>query len=374
MYTKQVTLIGNYLSDRQFSMQKFALALHTELLGAGWQVNLVQPQAYLGKIFTGRKGLEKWLGYVDKYILFKSKLSQLKPPIHICDQGNAIYVHSLQRYSHLITCHDVMAIRSALGQIPHVRTSWTGQQYQKLILNGLNRAQHVACVSAKTREDLLAISKLKPEQTSVIHHYLNYSYRRVSRQEAAERLAERSKILDLPFVLHIGHDGWYKNRAGLLRIFSRFRHLYPESDLYLLIAGSPLEPELRQLKFRLNLDNRIIEWNTPSSSELEALYSTAIALLFPSLDEGFGLPPLEAQACGCPVVCSRNGALPEVVGDGALMAPADEEEEIAHLLGKVVHSSATRTELVTKGSINVKRFQLKNAIDAYIQLYEKLSE
>nr|MBA3924630.1 glycosyltransferase [Nostocaceae cyanobacterium] len=87
---------------------------------------------------------------------------------------------------------------------------------------------------------------------------------------------------------------------------------------------------------------------------------------------GFGWPVIEAQASSCPVICSSNGPLPEVAGDGALMAPAEEEEELARLLIQAIHSFSTRSELIERGLANVKRFIPEKITDAYIQLYTKL--
>lgn len=370
----EIILLKNYLLDNQQSMQKYALALQSNLISKGLRVTVVQPRPVLGKLHYSSAGLGKWLGYIDKYLLFSSKLQQIKKGIiHVCDQGNAMYIQHLQDKNHLITCHDMLAIRSALGEIPQNPTSWTGKQYQALILKGLNQAKHIVCVSHKTREELLSISTLRPEQTSVIYNCLNYPFRQLSLEESSLRLATKPELLKIPYVMHIGGDSWYKNRSGLLRVFAHYRRLYPESDIHLLLAGRPLSKELAQLKEELNLNTRVIEWVNPTTEQLEALYSTAQALLFPSLHEGFGWPVIEAQACGCPVVCSSNGPLPEVVGDGALMAQAQEEEEIAHLLSKAIHSFSTRSELIKKGLENVNRFTPEKIVDAYIHLYTELS-
>lgn len=374
MLKKQITLVANYVPDNQQSMHKYALFLQSGLVRQGLQVVKVFPRPVFGNIYFAQKGIGKWLGYVDKYLIFPKSLHHIKTDIiHVCDHGNAMYIQSLKNKNHLITCHDVLAIRSALDTIPQNPTSWTGKQYQALILKGLNQAQHVVCVSHKTREELLSISTLQPEQTSVIHNCLNYPFRQLSLEESTLRIASRPELLKTPFVIHIGDNKWYKNRSGLLRIFAHYRRLYPLSGLRLLLAGRPLSKELEKLKNELDLNDRVIEWINPTTEQLEALYSIAQALLFPSLQEGFGWPVIEAQASGCPVVCSSNSPLPEVVGNGALMAPAEEEEELAHLLSKAIHSSSTRYELIKRGLANVDRFSPEKIIDAYIQLYTELN-
>ena len=310
---------------------------------------------------------------IDKYIIFIRKLFDVKADIiHICDHSNAMYLQYIQGKNHLITCHDVLAIRSALGEIPQNPVSWTGQQYQALILKGLNQAKHVVCVSHKTREELLALSTLRSEQISVIYNGLNYPFHRLSVDESSNRLLAKPELLKIPFVMHVGSDTWYKNRAGLLRIFVHYKRLYPESDVYLLLAGRSLPKQLKQLVHELKLDARVIEWVNPTTEQIEALYSTTLALLFPSLHEGFGWPVIEAQACGCPVVCSNNGPLPEVAADGALMAAAEDEEKLAHLLSQVIHSSSTRSKLIQKGLVNINRFLPEKVIDDYVKLYTKL--
>jgi len=374
MLKKQITLVANYLPDNQQSMHKYALSLQSGLACQGIQVTKILPQPVFGKIYFAQNGIGKWLGYIDKYLIFPKSLHDIETGIiHVCDHGNAMYIQSLKNKNHLITCHDVLAIRSALGNIPQNPTSWTGKQYQALILKGLNLAQHVVCVSHKTREELLSISTLQPEQTSVIHNCLNYPFRQLSLEESILRIACRPELLKTPFVVHVGDNKWYKNRSGLLRIFAHYRRLYPQSSLHLLLAGRPLSKELEKLRNELNLNDRVIEWISPTTEQLEALYSIAQALIFPSLQEGFGWPVIEAQATGCPVVCSSNGSLAEVAGNGALIAPAEEEEELAHLLSKAIHSSSTRSEMIKRGLANVNRFSPEKIIDAYVQLYTELN-
>ena len=370
----KITLVTNYINDRPISMQKYADFLQAGLSAKNLSVNLVCPQPVFGKLKPARYGLGKWLGYIDKYVIFSNALSQIQADIiHVCDQGNALYINYLQDKNHLISCHDVLAIRSALGQIPQNPTSWTGKQYQSLILKGLNKANYVVCASHTTREQLLSISTIQPEKTSVIYHGLNYPFHRLSLESAAQRLSARPELLQIPFVMHVGDDTWYKNRPGLLRIFANYRRLYPDLDVYLLLAGRQPSQETVELIHELKLDDRVIKWVSPTNEQLEALYSVTQALIFPSLYEGFGWPVIEAQACGCPVVCTTNSPFPEIAADAALMAPADEEEELAHLISKVIHSSTIRLELIKKGLVNINRFISEKAIDNYVQLYTELS-
>src|SRR6185436_16050422 len=110
------------------------------------------------------------------------------PIIHICDQANAIYLPLLEQIPHLVTCCDLLAIRSARGEFPQHRTRWSGRQLQRSILRGLNRARRATCISQATLKDLLRLSKLQPEQTDVTSMGLNYPYRPMPTEEAQARL------------------------------------------------------------------------------------------------------------------------------------------------------------------------------------------
>ena len=105
---------------------------------------------------------------------------------------------------------------------------------------------------------------------------------------------------------------------------------------------------------------------------LEALYNGALALLFPSRFEGFGWPAIEAQACGCPVLCSDAGSLGEVVGDGGFVRAPDDEEAFAGELGRLLADDAARSRWMEAGFQNVTRFRTDTMIDRYIELHEEL--
>src|SRR5262249_39691797 len=149
---------------------------------------------------------------------------------------------------------------------------------------------------------------------SVISLGLPYEYKLLPDADAARsRLKSiRSFNSNRPFVLHVGSNLRRKNRDGVLRIFAR---IHNDWDGQLVFAGEPLDTSLRRMAVDLGIVDRVIEVPNPPDELLEVLYNCAVALLYPSRFEGFGWPVIEAQACGCPVVCSNSGPIPEAAGN-----------------------------------------------------------
>ena len=141
----------------------------------------------------------------------------------------------------------------------------------------------------------------------------------------------------------------------------------------MVFAGEALPAELRELAGQLGVVARVIEIVKPADAMLEALYNRARALLFPSRFEGFGWPVVEAQACGCPVLCSDAGALAEVAGESAFVrAPAD-EEAFAEELVRVATDESARARWAERGFRNAARFTADAMLDHYEQLYDELA-
>jgi glycosyltransferase involved in cell wall biosynthesis len=364
----KILLVGNYLPDRQHSMQRFAAMLEEGLRSVGNDVRVLRPEPTLGVDRTGRA--RKWLAYIDKYVLFRSTLrreTKWADVVHICDHSNAMYVAELRRKPHVVTCHDLLAVRGALGESTDCPATFTGKILQRWILRSLRRSQHIACVSSATRADLCRLAGDEMiARSSVVPLGVPATMRRAQRNEA--RLAELGLRPGRPFLLNVGSNLARKNRDGALRIFKRVSQ---QLDCDLVFAGEPLSPELKQLKTEIGLNGNVVEVTQPNDATLETLYSHALALLYPTKFEGFGWPAIEAQACGCPVVSSRSTSIPEVVGDSALLhAPEDEEGFAADVLR--LADPATRAQLVTRGFENVKRFTPEKMVNSYVKLYQQV--
>lgn len=367
----KILLLGNYQPDAIQSMEQFAFMLEIYLTQFGHQVRLIRPQTSLSNLVRSPEGLGKWLGYIDKLILFPPKLDRAlswADIVHICDHGNAIYTKYLQNVPHVVTCHDLLAIRAGMGEFDEYKTQWTGKQLQKMIVKGLNRAQKVVCISEQTKKDLIRLSELQSSAVSLISMGLNYPYTPLKIDEAARHLETLGISQDSCFFLHVGANHWYKNRLGVLSIFYHLTLKLKPLKFYLVMVGKPFTEEMHKFIKHHNFTQNVIELVEITNEDLRALYSRATALLFPSLQEGFGLPIIEAQACGCPVFTSNRPPMTEVGGAAAIYIEPNHPERAA---ATIVDRLARLEMFKSKGIANAKKFTAEKMILDYIDLYQK---
>ncbi|MBW4646736.1 MAG: glycosyltransferase family 4 protein [Goleter apudmare HA4340-LM2] len=367
----KILLLGNYQPDVIKSMDIFAQMLETDLTELGHQVQIIRPKTLFGKLPLSPNLFSKWFGYIDKLFFFPAQLRialSWADVVHICDHGNAIYTKYLHNIPHVVTCHDLLPIRSGLGEFPEHRTGWTGKQLQQMILKGLNQAQKVACVSEQTKSDVLRLSSLTENAVSVIAMGLNYPYIPMQNRESQQYL----KALEIPgdsqFILHVGANHWYKNRLGVLAIFEHLTQQLKQPEFHLVMVGKPMTDDMRQFIETHNLSQKVIELVEIDHESLRALYSTATALIFPSFYEGFGWPIIEAQACGCPVFTSNRPPMNDVGGEAAIYI---EPHELQAAAKTIINHLPVLETIRSKGFVNSQRFKAKTMINQYIALYHQ---
>lgn len=365
----KVLLIGNYENLHQQSMQRFSEMLRDGLTVTGHKVWLVRPPVWLGHLRRGETGLAKWLGYIDRFVFYPLLLRRQvrwADVVHICDQANAVYLPYLRGKPHLVTCHDMLAIRAALGEISEFAVGLTGRIYQRWVLRSLRKAQAVVCVSHQTADELQRVTAIPANRITVVLNALNYPYRPMPAAEANPHLHALSLNADLGFFLHVGGNQWYKNRPGALRLFAELMHRPAYCNHRLVMAGKPWTDEMHRLAACLKLGGRVVELVEVSNEQLCALYSKAEALLFPSLEEGFGWPIAEAQACGCPVVTTNRAPMNKVGGSAAIyIDPADP----SGAADAIILALAQRERLCIAGQKNAERFSTRAMMERYLRCY-----
>lgn len=360
-------LVGNYAPDRQYSMTAFQEALAQGLSAHGVKPVIARPLPRLG---AAPGPLKKWRGYFDKYVLFPAHIRRAARHcdlVHVCDQGNAMYLgHAAGRPS-LLTCHDLLALRSARGEFPDWRTGKSGVVLQEWIARSIPRASHVACVSSATVTDL---DRLLPECHDRRSLLLNGRYRPLVDLEPGEaaRTVQGLGLVPGGYLMHIGVNVPYKNRIGLLHILAALQ----ETDLAgvpLAAAGGDWLPELASLASDLGVSSLVCPIPHPSDRQVASLYTAASGFLFPSTMEGFGLPVIEAQSYGCPVFCSAVEPLLEIVADSAATFDPREPENAA----KVVEQAwSRRDDLRQAGLANSERFRTDRMVADYARLYASI--
>jgi glycosyltransferase involved in cell wall biosynthesis len=373
----KVILVGNYENDQQQSMLRFAELLRSELQKLGIAVELIRPRPFFGLLKRGATGLGKWLGYLDKFLLFPIELkrairnSGTHAVVHICDHSNAFYTHSLQNIPHLVTCNDLLAIRSALGEFPQNPTGWTGRRLQRWILQGLRTAQRITCISSATRSDLLRLLPEKETVCDVTFMGLNHPYLPMAREEALEK-ARGILGASSPFILHVGGNQWYKNRLGVLKIFVALDITEPAQKL--VMVGPDFDSEMREfLRTHPQVAARVISVSDVDGETLRALYSAAELLLFPSIKEGFGWPIVEAQACGCRVVTTNTPPMTETGGDAAFYTSGASTAAAAVVERVLAQNETERAAAISRGLENAARFSAEKMALRYVEIYRELA-
>ena len=228
------------------------------------------------------------------------------------------------------------------------------------------RADHVICVSESTRRDAIEILGLPPEKITVVHH--GFAFMGI---EGGDAIAVLSQAIARPFLLYVGHRGGYKNFLRLLDAYAGSKALIDSFDL-VCFGGDPLQADELQAIHRFGLqDGRVLQL-TGSDELLSSLYSKASAFIYPSLYEGFGIPPLEAMAHDCPVICSQTSSIPEVVGNaGEYFDPAS-VESIRGAIEKVMNSEALRNTLTLNGRERLKQFCWDRCAAETFNIYKNL--
>jgi glycosyltransferase involved in cell wall biosynthesis len=371
-----ILLVGNYPLDRQQSMQRFATMMLDGLAAAGVPAELIQPQPFFGHFRSAGGFVAKWLGYIDKFVFFRRQLRKRIAAgadlIHVCDHSNAMYAKWIHEVPVVVTCHDLLAVRGALGESTDCPATVTGKVLQRWIVSGLEHAALVVCDSKATLTDAqrLVTRKSGTPRLATVTLGLSYPYRKLPPVEARGRLDASSFIdSDAPFVLHVGSNLRRKNREGVLRIFARCKEQW---NGWLVFAGEPLTESLRSLGRKLGVADRIVEVPETPNDLLEALYNCATALLFPSTCEGFGWPIAEAHACGCPVICTEREPMIEVAGSAALTRQIDDEAGFAADLLRLTNW-AERERFSLKALENARRFSTARMISEYRELYRALA-
>ena len=379
---QKILLIGNYPADRQESMLRFTRMMEDGLRASGRVVEQISPRVFFGRGRITSHGVGKWLGYLDKYLVFpwqlRRRVRRLGPgwAAHICDHSNAMYISAAGSAGHpvLVTCHDMGAVRGALCEPTDCPASTMGKLLQRWIVRSLRGANLIVCVSSATRRDVERLLH-RPDRASpgtrVVLNGLNAPFCPLDPRETQARLAGVAGLdAERPFVLNVGSSLRRKNREGVLRIFARVAKNWPEGQM--VFAGEGLPPDLTELAGKLGVAARVVQIVQPSGPVLEALYNRALALLFPSRFEGFGWPVIEAQACGCPVLCSDAGALAEVAGDGAFVRDAGDEEAFAGECLRLAFDETARTAWTKAGLHNAARFATVAMVERYTQIYDEL--
>ncbi len=228
--------------------------------------------------------------------------------------------------------------------------------------NAILAADAVLCISENSRNDLLERYKIPEEKVTVtpLASELNPSL-----------MIGSGPVPVRPYLLYVGGRSGYKNFDALLESFARVAARY--RDISLCVVGQPFsDQELLRIAV-LKLTDRIEHYGSVPDGHLARLYQQSIAFVYPSLYEGFGIPPLEAMCCGTPVVACNSSSIPEVVGSAGLLFDPKAPDELTEMLLLVVGSESTREKLIAQGYERSKLFSWDKTAAQTVTVYRELA-
>jgi glycosyltransferase involved in cell wall biosynthesis len=262
----------------------------------------------------------------------------------------------------VVTVHDVLAWRS-----PELFSRAGAAQQRLLVARAAKRADRILVASEYTRSELVDLVGISPDRIGVVPLGVDRRFQPIEPEPM--QLAHRFGIPPTPFLLWVGTPEPRKNLAALLRAFGLVRRRAPECVLVVVgmdrVTDRDLERELE------HLGSSVIRPGFVTDDDLVALYSATACLVFPSLNEGFGLPPLEAMACGAPVVASNRSSIPEVVGDAGILVDATDPDDIADGIERVVLSKDTTADLRRRGLAHARQFTWDRCAQLTVAAYHE---
>lgn len=254
--------------------------------------------------------------------------------------------------------------------------SLRGKVHFKIAMrHAIPAADAVIAISEHTKRLVLEHCNIVPERLTVTH--LGYDPERfhVSQDPAAVDAVRTRYGLEGPYLVNPSSVIWHrKNPMRLIRAFARLKADGMHANLRLVFTGKRGEgfDEVLELRRSLGLERDVLFAGYVPEADLPLLFTGALALVFPSLDEGFGLPLIEAMACGCPVISSRISAMCEVVGDAGILVDPLDVEELARAMRALVQDAALREEFRERGLVRARHFSWDEAAQKTLQVFQRL--
>lgn len=302
----------------------------------------------------------KAIPFIDNKIWFWCRLRRKVPPgydlYHFVNPNISFMVG---KQPSVVTCEDLSAF--------YYQDFWAEKLWRRFLYSGLKRAGHIITISEWSKQDLIRLYGFPAERVSVTLLGVDTN---VFRPRDKKKCRE---VLGLPrdgkIILNVATEKKRKNIPGLLEAFAMVCREVPQA--LLLRVGRPTSATKALIR-KKQLSSKVRYFDDINEERLVSLYNAADVLAFPSFYEGFGLPVLEAMACGCPVVSSNASSLPEVVGEAGLLVDPHDIKAMAAALERVLYDRALKNNLIDSGLKWVKKFTWENTAEKTLAVYKKV--
>ncbi len=309
----------------------------------------------------------------NNYIFFDKKVPKDADVVHYPYFDPYFPVLPLfKKYKTVVTVHDLIPIKYS-DKFPSGIKGKLKWEYNKILLKGVDA---VIADSKASKKDVIRLVGVSEEKVQVGYLAADSRYKKIDLSEKEKETFSKKYNLPDKFFLYVGDVTWNKNLPALVRAFKK-------TPYNLVLAGKALgEKEFdtnnpwnlprAQMHREMGSGKQFSVLGFISDEDLVSIYNMALCLVMPSLDEGFGLPVLEAMQSGCPVITSLEGSLPEVGGDAVEYVDANSELSIASSLKKVYEDKELRLKLSEKGLIQAKKFDIESSMKSIISAYERI--
>lgn len=273
-----------------------------------------------------------------------------------------------------ISCPSIVTIHDLIPLIhPEVLPSFVKRKYYRIQnKKAIKKATTVIAVSSSTKKDILKIFGAAEEKIEVIHEAASKNFKVIQNEDLIKNIRNQYKLGNR-FILSVGNSKPHKNWIELIKAFYKLKKT-SQFKCQLVLVGNqdPRFLHCKNLVTELRLEKDIRFINFAAEEKLTALYNAACVFVLPSLYEGFGLPVLEAMACGTPVVCSNTSSLAEVAGEAALLTKPS-SKDIADAIWKVLTEETTRNKLSQKGLARVNEFSWQKTAAQTLAAYKDVA-
>ena len=317
-----------------------------------------------GQLLLAPRVARYWSQYVEYQLRAHFAQGDIN---HVIDHSFGHLVYSLDARRTVVTFHDATVSKLANGTISGNGISKKTILSLRYSLAAIQKAAAVIADSEISRKDFIHLTAGDPERVHVVYPGVDLSFRVLEDREALKaRYGLKGQ-----HILHVGHNLFYMNVEGVLKVL---HHLVSRMgvDVKLLKVGIPLTDAQNKLVSDLQLQDRIVFLGRVAAEDLPAVYNCADVLLYPVLYAGFGFPPLEAMACGTPVVCSNRGSLPEIVGDAAIMTDPQDHQQMAAHVAALLSDGGLRDAYLAKGLQQARHYTWEKAAKEILGIYRKV--
>ncbi len=275
-----------------------------------------------------------------------------------------------------VGCRSVVTIHDCIHlMFPQYLPNRVAYAYARWSMwNATRKADRILTVSEASKRDILHFFNVPPDKIEVVPNAIDERFWNIPTEEEIARVRERYQLAHR-FVLYVGNIKPHKNLVRLIEAFNGLRQLPGFDDVKLLIIGDEISklPALRRAVHSHKLHKQVRFLGYLSDDSLAILYRLASVFVFPSLYEGFGLPPLEAMACGAPVVTSNVSSLPEVAGDAAVLVDPQQVESIVEGMRRVLADPELAQDMRKKGLVRAREFSWERSVARTHDIYRAVA-